>query len=283
MKKAMLVFLAAFVIVAAMAGIAHAASGDSTYLIPGSTGDAGSPHGGFDVNTKRCGVCHAVHHAWGQALLRDTISNACSYCHITTYVGYIKVYDGNTSNYTSVSNKAHDSGSGASCTNCHQVHAASNQMVNNSAYLVKKILRAGAYQSGVTITGAETSTTAESKWCTQCHTYYYTGYNASSHVMTSAISAYHNTNSSVTQQVAFSASTDCRSCHADGLVNQVPTPPGTVQVASSFPHFTAGARFLRSAVTSDGAGSTPATDPSTDGVCIRCHRNGGSAGAGVSY
>lgn len=269
-----------------MVGTAFGAWNDSGYLTP-----TGSPHGGFTTTTKYCAVCHAVHHAQGlggEVLLRSTVSNACSYCHIdNASYGYIVIYNGVDANYTADTAYNHSSAGGARCVDCHQVHAAAVKMTGQ-AYLNQKILKVaaagyvGTFQSAPL--AGDANYVAEAKWCSGCHPYYNTGYNGTTHRMNTAALNYGNPAASAgTTQVAFTASDTCRQCHASGNVAQTPVPPATITSANNFPHLTTGIRFLTTAVTANGAGSVDATTSNQDGVCLRCHRDGGVNGVGLSY
>lgn len=289
MKKLTFVLLTAFVLVLALSSAAVAIEGDSSWL-PAS----GSPHGAYDTNTVKCRVCHALHQAdaTGEVLLQGTVADACTYCHISTFAGKIRVYNGVSGNYTTAGNKAHDSAGGATCVNCHQVHGATSQMFNH-AYLREKILKSGPIQGGVTVNAGDANDVAVSKYCTRCHgatsDYYETAYDTgaqTSHVMVAGdLSDYGdaagNGVGTFDGQVAWTGSETCVACHADGVRNQ---SDGTNKIlASSYPHFTAGARFLTSAADAGNVGAmVPAANGSADGVCIRCHVSG-AAGAGVNY
>ncbi len=285
LKRGASIVLAACVIVLLVAGVAFADT-NSGYLTP-----SGSPHGSYTTSSKKCGVCHAVHNATaaGELLMRDTVANACVYCHITNTTGLIRVYNGQTSNYVGDNKYAHND-TGAQCVNCHTPHGATN-IIEDHAYLREKILK--GKDAFVTPQSTDATDVAVAKWCTRCHNevsnsngtpYYETSYDTTatqgSHVMKAATDNYQNTKSTMTgNRVAWVDSTTCRGCHADGLVNQ---SDGTSKiVSSSFPHYTAGQRFL---VTAPDASTTPtpAADSEYDGVCLRCHVSG-TQGAGKTY
>lgn len=295
MKKAILVLGLTTVLVLALAGVAYANT-SSTYL-PAT----GSPHGAYLTNSEKCGVCHAVHKATpaGQILMRGTAADACTYCHITTATGVIRVYNGVETNYTGgavpADTKVAHNSLGASCVTCHTPHAAASLILNHT-YLEEKILKGQTLEAGLTVAAGDSADVAVSKWCTNCHNavssgqgtpYYETDYDIdatqASHVMISPSVNYAATAAVGTYAgvVAWSPSTTCRSCHADGVTNQ---SDGTAKtVASSYPHFTAGERFLTAAADAGNTlGAIPAADSEDDGVCIRCHVSGG-AGAGLSY
>lgn len=292
MKKATTIIFLAVVMVLGFASVAFA-SATSGYLTT-----PGSPHGSYTTASKKCGVCHAVHKATdaGDVLMRGTVVDACVYCHITTTTGVIAVYNATATNYNGADLKtAHNSAGGVACTDCHTPHGALS-LIANQTYLEEKILKGATPEEPVI--GTETDEVAVAKWCTNCHNstanggnpYYETtfdiGVGESSHVMKAASVNYDVAGGagSYAGVVAWSGSETCRSCHVDGLTNQ---SNGVVKtVASSFPHFTAGQRFLTAATTSDNQGSTSAADSEADGVCIRCHVNynaGAPQGAGIDY
>lgn len=290
MKKAILVLCLGIVVVFALSSVAYAGT-TSGYLTP-----AGSPHGAYTTSSAKCGVCHAVHKATldGQILMRGTAADACTYCHITTEAGLIKVYNGVEANYTGTSKSAHDVGEAtgkAACVGCHTPHGALS-LVADHDYLEEKILKGAPV---VTVSDLDAADVAVSKWCTVCHNadsnggapYYETSYDTNadqrSHVMGAANLVYANGAATVTSQVAWEGSETCRSCHADGETNQA---SGVVKtVASSYPHFTVGERFLVAAGNdTNSVDAVSAADSEADGVCIRCHvEAGGAQGAGRSY
>jgi len=241
-------------------------------------------------------VCHAVHRAssLGELLLQDPASDACTYCHVGGAGGYSQVYDGVPSNYSGGdlpnAHNAYIDGAGVpqgpTCAKCHQVHGADAQMTAND-YLTTKILRGDKTYNDFTPNydivaqaplSTDDSSTALTKWCTQCHpgagglgsgTYYGDGYNAQSHIMTTATASYANPSVSYDGRVAWKNSTYCSSCHSSGF--------GT----SSWPHFTPGEGFLETAASADSSASG-ALRRNEDGVCLRCHRNA-AEGAGLNF
>ena len=283
MKRVVLVLALAFVMLLALTSGAYAVRGDSTYLTITS-----SPHGAYTTATQKCGVCHAVHHATtnGEALLANTVANACVYCHITSGTGLIRIYNGVEGNYNGAdySNAHNNSGSDtAECVDCHQVHAASDAMTGET-YLDSKILKDrtsdGTSQTPVWGGTQEANIT---QFCIQCHGYYETAYDTgsqTSHVMTSAGPNYGGAGT-YPGKVAWVDSVYCYSCHANGDKDQA---DGTVQtIASSWPHYTAGDRFLSIGATSGvSATATPAPTSDVDGVCLRCHTDG-TNGIGIDF
>jgi predicted CXXCH cytochrome family protein len=269
-------------------GVAFAIQGDSTYLNRASLAGA-SPHGGYLQTTQKCAVCHAVHNAaaGGEALLRSPRTDACVYCHITGGVSTLIVYGGVEGNYSgSDSPKGHNyfSGAGVQCTTCHQVHAATDLMTANVA-LSKKLLIKGLVDVGTGYSdydqdsnwptyGApqvgDAKPVAMSKWCTKCHKYWPVGLEGfnDSHVLTASNGT-----------TSFAGSQYCQSCHNSNTVG------GVVPLASAFPHYTDGARFLTQAATNAGSdtGANPAGNGTNDGVCLRCHRDGITSGVGLTF
>jgi hypothetical protein len=270
MKRTTIVLFLAAILLLVSATAAFAAQGDSGYI--GTGGE--NPHQGYDTTTKKCAVCHAVHHAdvpGSEALLRSTKDGACTYCHISTpAISYKRVYGEKEIYYTATSTKGHNSDDGASCRGCHQVHGAAANMTG-VYYLDQKILKVittGTLSGDLEVapTSADSSDTAVSKWCSSCHAYYTQAKNKASHVMTS------------TGPVGYVASTECKSCHNSSTVDGVAT-------STPFPHYADGARFLTSADTSisGSVGATGAIDGTDDGVCLRCHLSTSTIGVGRSF
>lgn len=278
-RKVLAIIAMSLPLVLAFTVSAFATQGDSTYLPSGGV----SPHGGYQTTTKKCGVCHAVHHAGefgdglgSEMLLRSTAADACTYCHISPGVSTLIVYNGNSANYSGADNPhGHNFfvGTSVQCTSCHQVHAAASDMENNpflTAAILKKATtgydadsdpaHAGTPQPG------DNKDLAISKWCTKCHTYW-PGVDTDSHTLELADGSH-----------SFSASSYCSSCHNSNTV-------GGIVSASAFPHYTDGVRFLTSAGTANGgsANATPAVDSQNDGVCLRCHRDGAGNGVGQTF
>jgi hypothetical protein len=327
MKKILLVAIVAIALIALMCGTAFAeGKGTGSYTNTaistgltwsnnvGSAGDGfymdatGNPHGGFSDTSHNCQVCHSVHAAdsAGEALLMDTVANACIYCHINPgTAGYIAIYDGNADNYTGVNTAGldfgHQSLGGAECGSCHQVHAASSLMVSaangygaDMPYLVTKLLKVDgtgtdlkdSAASTLQFTGSESNEVAVSMWCTECHGgaqtgygYFNAGYNGRSHVMGDATTNYTSPVSGVIGQIAESGSNACSSCHNRGEINVTPALPGAAVTSQyNFPHWSDGVRFL---TTLSGGSAAPATDAHADGVCLNCHTGVDTAGGGV--
>jgi hypothetical protein len=284
-RRILLGLALSIVLVLTLGGAAYAVQGDSTYLA-NPVGE--NPHRGYDVNTTKCSVCHAVHHAGtdgqggggSQALLRSDRANACSYCHINPGISTKIVYGGSVGNYNASDNPfAHNNvgTDGVACTNCHQVHAAADLMTPNAA-LSEKLLIAlkppntydvdadnfGPYFGGPA--PGDSKDLAVTKWCGRCHRYWPAANIVDSHVLTSAVGS----------TIAYVSSEFCVSCHNSNTVD------GVVTTGSAFPHFTDGARFLTSAATSMAVPAA-AGNAQYDGVCLRCHRDGAGAGVGLTF
>lgn len=288
-----------FVAAAAVVLVAPATASADSYLrwsdvatMPGNAGST-SPHGGYQTGSVKCAVCHAAHFASanGELLLQDSVANACNYCHVGGAGGYLQVYGGDPDNYSGTNwDNAHNSFTvngveqGVECSSCHQVHAADGQVTAN-AYLTSKMLKgAKTYDSAhpnydpqaQAPLSTDSSDTALTKWCAGCHftrtgvySYYSTSYNQQTHVMTTATPTYSNPKANYSGQVAWKNSTYCASCHSSGYNT------------SAWPHYTTGMRFLEEASGATDT-ATGAVNPSDDGVCLKCHRQG-TSGIGMTY
>lgn len=257
--------------------------------MPGNAG-ATSPHGGYTTATVKCKVCHAVHNAdilGSELLLPSDVAGACIYCHVGGGGGYTAVYGGVEANYRGTDyDNAHNSfdvagvEQGVTCNRCHQVHAASNQMTANDDLTEKLLKEFAVYDVPGAPLNADTKDTALTKWCAGCHfsllpplggEHWADSYNMGSHVMTATAAAYDNSSATYAGQIAWKDSTQCMSCHADDY-----------GVAGQWPHMTPGDYFLVEATSSVDA-TAPASNYESDGVCLRCHRNGSGAGIGETF
>lgn len=300
-KNALIVLCAAVVLALGITASAYA-NVTSTYQswssAEGSNSVTPTPHKGYTSTTVKCAVCHAVHKATNtsEILLRSTVGDACTFCHITTSAGVVQIYNATAANYGNVDNSFAHNTSGAGvlsatnvrCVDCHAVHGA-NTMGGN---VTTKILKATGYQ---TTNGANVLVDAVggskqvqlTAFCTKCHPYFVSGYEQTvsesfgsttymSHIMTATPAAYANPHRNYSGQVAFAPSDTCRTCHDAGLVDQ------TGVVTSSYPHYTPGAeRFLKRADNSS-ATATDSIDANYDGVCLKCHRNA-TVGVGTEF
>lgn len=289
MKKTALVILMAVALVFAFTAVAFANT-NSGYVTWSSAGDntgyAATPHYDYATTTQKCIVCHAAHKADsdGEALLADTVQNACVYCHIGSGPGVTKVYNSTPTNFTTGSDQAHNN----DCSQCHAVHGAN--IIANATFNGTEILRQLTVQTSPALPASWdlAGTTDKAAWtsafCTQCHPYYTgsyalasavgditvsgTAYN--SHIMTTDYASYGPPGdpayANYTGQVAWAGTPYCSSCHDD---------------ATGFPHYTTGARFMKSAANYQSlATATGAASPTEDGVCLKCHASS-VAGEGV--
>ncbi len=349
MKKTMFVLVMAAVLVFAFSGVAMAKITNGYVSWDDAKaeldGTAETPHIGYTVNTEKCAVCHSVHNApvagtawtgtnpWtarsgeeSQMLLRSSVANACVYCHITTAVGGVQLYNGTEANWTAPTgleeNAAHNRTS-ANCVNCHSVHGA-NTYQGAAASKILKFTEASIQDevlgtsTDVTLDGglyadaaaAKADTSALGKdyqvtvFCTQCHQNFSrsseTTLNADgdsvygdaayvdgdatankqykSHPMKAAGTTFVANGASYTGQVAWVASTTCRSCHDAGG-----TDLGAGVTDSSFPHYTAGAyNFVNVAASSADVAVPSGHDNGSDGMCLKCHADG-TSGVGTTF
>ncbi|MDO9556439.1 MAG: hypothetical protein Q7J82_02495 [Coriobacteriia bacterium] len=295
----------AFTMMFAGVALGAAADGDG-YSDPSYGATAATPHMGYTTTTVKCAVCHAVHRApvAGQVLLRSTVANACTYCHISDNVSTVKVYGQNEANYTGDFDNNHQSSGSvtagnSSCVSCHAVHGAGSVTTTQtgSGDVATKILKANI-STAQNVSGAWSFTVGTDKegvvtaFCTQCHPYWTNQYDktasdSSMHIMTATTGdGYSSRNTSATINsslaVAWTPSTYCRSCHDAGGTDQ--TGDGTLN-ENNFPHYTASAsRFLKSAASVDTSLSAiGAANPSQDGACLKCHRQNSTTGVGLTY
>ncbi len=361
MKKTLFVLVMAIALVLAFSGIAMAkvtngyvSWADAKLNLDGTQS---TPHIGYTVNTEKCGVCHAVHNApvagtawtgtdpWTartgeetQMLLRSSVANACVYCHISTSVGGVQLYNGNEVLWTNpgslvptatagafAENVAHNRNS-ANCVNCHSVHgantyqglAASKILKYDATAIQDEVLGASADRTLVgglydTAADARADTGALGKnaqvtvFCSQCHAnfsraaettlnadgdYVYGDANYvdgdptanlqyKSHPMKSAEATFVANGSTVGtgKAVAYAASTYCRSCHDAGNTDQA---AGVTD--SNFPHYTAGAyNFVNVAADAAAAKIPSGQNHGSDGMCLKCHRDGSGNGVGLNF
>jgi predicted CXXCH cytochrome family protein len=100
-----------------------------------------TPHRDYTTATTKCSVCHAVHKAPsdGELLLRDTVAESCVYCHIDSFVGGIRIYDGKSSLYYDDNKKNHSRAGGAPCGGCHSVHGANTYGTELETKILKRL------------------------------------------------------------------------------------------------------------------------------------------------
>lgn len=320
-RGGVLVSVLAIAFVAMSAGVALAAAGGYDYENWSTAGDNAivqTPHKGYITTTVKCAVCHSVHNAavtgttynatlvpaytGGQTemLLRTSVADACTYCHIDNNIGPI-VYAGVRSNYENASVYGHSRDEGVACANCHATHGANTLGGAVNDYILKSwdpqtsatLSSGGSIPWGPTV-DANNFDGMISYFCTNCHKYYsdasettvtFTGYNGDTLTVALQMRKHHPMKAFETTlvaagkspevgQVAWKDSTYCRSCHDAGSTNE-------------FPHYTPGAaRFLLSAPDFTSYSSAPASigaNPSMDGACLKCHKNNATTGVGQTY
>jgi predicted CXXCH cytochrome family protein len=301
MKKALWLTAICAVLVFATASLAFAATGSdyAPWSATGANAAVPSPHNGYSLTTVKCAVCHAVHQApaSGEILLRDVATNACVYCHITTTVGNVRVYNGDQTWYTAVNQHNHSGSEGAACNQCHAVHGAGaiNTAIDGgsiAARILKQSPGGNTPQAGTPWDYASADRRGViSKFCTGCHPYYVGAYNGDhagsygvgtfgGHIMSNTINNYTNPakGTGVPTQVAWAGSLYCTSCHDAGNVKQ-----GTGTWPDNFPHYTTALRFEKAATSSVAPSSYDATTSAVqDGVCLKCHTNG-TAGVNMNF
>jgi hypothetical protein len=367
MKKSFIVIALSAMLVLAFASSAYAKVSPGYVSWDDAKASAGAlvtPHKGYATDTEKCFVCHSVHNAasagseynvtlstasitttWAvpatddtQMLLRSSVSNACSYCHIATNIGGKQLYAGNTAYYTTRTNvygsfghqassaAASDATKSGACAGCHSVHGANTW----DGAVAEKILKynATAQQpeavAGYVATGGRAGTDKQAQisvFCTQCHW----NYSGSSEATINVGAQYHDkyytnlgTTTGVTYvkhhplkavggetgglfvaagstigtntAVAFANASYCRSCHDAGQY-----APAAGYTDNSFPHLTIGSyEFMTSADSAAGrtevtgtyngaAAPSVATTKAVDGMCLKCHRDGSSAGVGLTF
>ncbi len=298
MRKTFIIALA-FVFVLALAATAYASttSGYEQWGATGANVTTPTPHKGYTTATNKCAVCHAVHKATdtGEVLLRSSVDNACTYCHITNATGNIQIYGADAEAYDLESAYAHNPGGGA-CARCHSVHGADTLGGANNDKILKNWVEDGSahaystnalakWTSAANISSLSNDEEQITAWCTGCHKYYIQSYDQSqtsityteyagsgsynfltsgSHVMTDLAGGYTNPATTITSgtAVAWGGSEYCRSCHDAGMTE---TDGGVVY--ESFPHYTPSYyRFMEVAadVTGyDGSGSYTESDEDT--------------------
>ena len=172
----------------------------------GVNATTGGPHQNYQLTTEKCAVCHSVHAAASsnaaaglfgpaatgaaetQMLLRSSVADACTYCHISTNVAGLQIYNGVATNYTVSDVYGHNGSTSAECADCHSVHGANTF----AGYMAGKILKANNnlvsnVSGGVQTEAATTLNTAVSAgtiftapaaadgdlqvtaFCTRCH------------------------------------------------------------------------------------------------------------------
>lgn len=299
MKK--MTFLAILVGVIVLATAVPALAIGPAY-IPWASGGAnlgtGGPHQNYQLNTEKCAVCHSVHAAAAsnaaigdfgpsatgaaetQMLLRSSVADACTYCHISTNVAGLQIYNGVATNYSASDVYGHNGSTSAECADCHAVHGADTF----GGYIAGKILKAGgnavANVSGSVQTEAAANLVVSSgtvftaplaadgdvqvtAFCTRCHKTFSTasettvtasGYfeeydggvtfgvrSYKNHPLKAADAVFSAAGANYAGTVAWANAETCRSCHAAGSTRRSTSYGGPGGlVAWSFPHHTPG-------------------------------------------
>lgn len=314
-RKSIIVLVLACVFVFSFASMAFAAVGDagldhaapfwSTTGAYAANATTATPHLGFSTNTYKCAVCHVVHDTatTGEVLLRSTVANACTACHLDGSTAIKDVYASDATQWTNDLRSNHSATSGLTCTGCHGVHGANCvKTAGWDTYILRKDASLLSNQPGGTmgaVAGANLNTGTDaslvlSNYCTQCHAYYTAAYDtaatAGMHVMKAAGTTYTN-GTKVNIRVANADSTSCTSCHdiagstvssataaTVGFPHNVPLTDRFMNVA---PYVGGGA----SAATLSTTGANPFyKGAQSDGACVKCHLwANGANGAGVDF
>jgi predicted CXXCH cytochrome family protein len=311
-----------FVAVVAIAVLAVATSAFASFYVSWNAayntglGALGTPHKDYRVNTVKCAVCHSVHDAdvTGELLLKSTIADACTYCHIETSIGGKQIYNADAAAYEGPdTNYAHNALYGYSCSSCHSVHGAGTWNFSNTSGGVgwigdvnSKILRmyedgdeheawGGAGDAGAPAgygrDDAYTRDMAVTAFCTQCHSPYFAqdsqtqgdfshsatpNYGYSHPMVRDTSLATFSPALKAGSTVAYNGQVAWKNSEACRSCHDAGIVDGSGVILSSFPHYTPGAeRFLMAATSADGP-MVSATDGTWDGVCLKCHVAGSS-------
>ncbi len=249
-----------------------------------------------------------------EMLLRSNVANACNYCHITTSIGGVQIYGGLVAAYTTSSNTAHNF---ATCSECHAVHGADTYAGANAAKILRQMPNGASIQAEVLASTMPATSTITSlfadaaaayadgnkynqqvAFCSSCHKEWTTSSDATiqatiygdpqneyykGHAMTgtlnSAVGAPLGNSLAAGTQMAWSGSTQCRSCHDAGGVDQ------SGVTFNNFPHYTQGYyRFMVSAADDAAANDAGQAFPvAQDGQCVKCHKGSAVTGVGQTY
>lgn len=353
MKKASFLALLVGIMVLALGGTAFAIG---PAYVDWTTGGANAgalptPHKDYQLTTEKCAVCHSVHAAapsiegsaavnnalWSgsaanngyqntpgaeqsQVLLRGSVSNACTYCHIDTSIGGKQIYGGVKTNYTTANSMGHNGspGGSASCAGCHAVHGAntiggavaSKILLNEAAnggtrpYQPEFVTEKYAGVSSALNTDSADRNKQITGFCTKCHAVYAgsseqtitsTGYfdmkSYGLSIPRGSKMDYHN-HPLKAAETTFSAAgaafkgqaafVDSSYCRSCHAAGTDGSTANSGLISSSFPHMTPGNASFLTAAENSNAAETGVEDGKQDGVCLRCHSNG-TAGVGSSF
>lgn len=266
----------------------------TTWSTSGGNAGTGGPHKNYSLNTQKCQVCHSVHSAPGvptaapnqwsdtwaitdnpELLLRSTVANACTYCHVQTNIGGVQIYNGDAGRYTIEDPFGHNANAATGCSDCHSVHGADTF----AGAVVGKVLRANggtiantagnvqselaSYYASIGVANVFNSPNRDaqiSAFCSRCHKTFSSGSDQditasgnmwsdavvdlgaetySNHPMKGAGATFNVAAASYKGRVAWDDATYCRSCHGAGNVKQAAADGGAGGVQlSSFPHHT---------------------------------------------
>jgi len=308
-KRIVFVAMLTLALTMMMAGVAMATYQDAGFDTTWSGGT--SPHQGFTTTSVKCGYCHAVHNAErfdnlnpSEALLRGTVANACTACHINAGITTKLIYGGVESNYTADNSFNHSSAGGARCVDCHTVHGAGAieaDLDGNAADSKDFILKSSGGQVVGTdalsnFAGGTNPDYVLSKYCTRCHPYYTANYDENAtethHVMKAAGSTYGNAQTFYgvldNKKVADAGSEHCFTCHDyNALANGFPhwANDGNATLSNQV---ATGERFMSVGAYAEDTWVPAATGgAASDGACIKCHvwttTIAGDTGAGINY
>lgn len=269
-----------------------------------------TPHKGYATTTQKCAVCHAVHKApaAGQLLLRSTVGDSCTYCHVTSTISSKTVYDGSTLKYTTEDDHGHQSPA-VTCVSCHAVHGANTFGGPRSAKILKVwgiqqtfVLYAtnGSTDASAIINGIgpldgnvlpsawpgewDTSDVQDAAFCTQCHPYYS---DASETLVTADVMQSNGTTvtSSFKTHPLKKPGGEGGRAYYQGFSAQGSTVPTDQSVAVfstrgcfwtchksvGYPHYNGNtSRFVNGRANAESADGTVAVS-SDDGACLGCH------------
>ncbi len=207
----------------------------------------------YTTASKKCGVCHAVHKATasGDVLMARNVADACVYCHNHEHQWCHRCYNANGLKlHGSDLKTAHNSIGGANCTDCHTPHGA--------ATLTRTTRTRGEDPQGCRLWTSSGFWRLSRGGCgpvvhelPQTHQQHQrTPYTRRASTSGGRrLARDEGSLGDYMPQVArdvrgsgrWTGSDTCRSCHADGLINQSRLcEDGGVR----YPHFTVGQRFL---------------------------------------